>query len=409
MNNNLKKNTIWNVIGTGINAFASLVFMLIVTRVNDINEAGIFTFAFSTAILLNIIGTYAGRIYQVTERKNISNKDYLYNRIITCGLMAIIAIGFVLIKNYEINKVIIILLLCFLKLMEAFCDVIYGFMQRDDNLYKVGISYTLKNILGLTAFLVVDITTKNLILAIISFIIVFIIITIIYDFVQCNIKKQMQGKIEKKNILNIFKNGFPTFCVTFLNMYLINASKYSIDNIMSNDYQAIFGIILMPATMMILLAQFMLHPFLNMITNHIKDNEYKSLNKLLLKIGLLLSIFGIIGILFCYFIGIYILEFIYGISLINYNNCLTIILVGSVFSALISMITTILIAMRYTVIQMIVYAVVSIITFVASNILVQKLGVVGASLSYLFSMVITFIVFLLIYLIVSKSNKVKEV
>ena len=41
MNKNLKKNTIWNIIGTGINAFASLFFMIIATRINDVYEAGI--------------------------------------------------------------------------------------------------------------------------------------------------------------------------------------------------------------------------------------------------------------------------------------------------------------------------------------------------------------------------------
>ena len=73
--------------------------------------------------------------------------------------------------------------------------------------------------------------------------------------------------------MDIFINGFPTFCVTFLNIYLINASKYAIDNVMTEDYQAIFGIIVMPATIMVLLAQFMVHPFLNSITNYIEKNE----------------------------------------------------------------------------------------------------------------------------------------
>ena len=82
MEKNLKKNTIWNIIGTGINAFASLIFMIIVTRINDVYEAGVFSFAFSAATLFNVIGTYAGRIYQVTERKNISNKEFLINRVI---------------------------------------------------------------------------------------------------------------------------------------------------------------------------------------------------------------------------------------------------------------------------------------------------------------------------------------
>ena len=226
-----------------------------------------------------------------------------------------------------------------------------------------------------------------------------------YDFVQCDIKKQIKGKIKKENILDIFKNGFPTFCVTFLNIYIINASKYAIDNIMTDDYQAVFGIIVMPATMMILLAQFMVHPFLNIITNYIEKKEYKKLNKFLLKITLILFIIGWICIVFCYFIGIHILEFIYGISLIDYNICLTIILVGAICSALTSVIITILIAMRHTLIQMIVYIVISILTYFTSNMLVNKYGVMGASINYSLIMIINFIIFYIVYLVVSRRSK----
>lgn len=406
MEKNLKKNTVWNIIGTGINAFASLIFMIIVTRINDVYEAGVFSFAFSAATLFNVIGTYAGRIYQVTERKNISNKEFLINRVISCLIMYITAIIFVIIKNYELNKIIIIMLLCFWKMLEAFCDVIYAFLQKEDELYKVGITLTLKNIIGLSVFLLVDLITKNLIISIISFIIIYIIIMLFYDFVQCDIKRQIKGKIKKENILDIFKKGFPTFCVTFLNIYIINASKYAIDSIMTDNYQTIFGIIVMPATMMILLSQFMVHPFLNIINNHVEKNDYKSINKFLFKITMILLGIAVIAIVFCYFIGIYILEFIYGISLIEYNICLSIILIGSIFSALTSVIITVLIAMRYTLIQMIVYIINSVMAFIVSNILVSKYGIIGASINYSIIMIINCIMFYVIYyIIVKRINK----
>lgn len=408
MEENLKKNTIWNIIGTGINAFASLIFMIIVTRINDVNEAGIFTFAFSLATLFNVIGTYAGRIYQVTEKKDISNNEFLVNRLITCLIMMIIAIGYVILKKYELNKIIIVVLLCIWKMLEAFSDVIYAFLQKNDELYKVGVTLTIKNILGIAVFLVVDLITKNLIISILSFIIVYTLVMIFYDFIQADMRKQIKGRVEKKNVLDIFVKGFPTFCVTFLNIYIINASKYAIDGLMADSYQAIFGIIVMPATLMILLAQFMVHPFLNIINNYVEKNDYKSVNKLLIKISACLFVIGVVAIVFCYFLGIYILEFVYGISLIDYNLCLSIILVGSIFSALTSVIITILIAMRYTVIQMIIYIAVTVCAYISSNILVQKFGVMGASVSYSLIMITNCIIFYLTYLIIVKKTNSKN-
>ena len=79
-NKNFNKNFLWNIVGTTFNAFNSLFFLIIVTRINGTNDAGIFTLAYSTACILYVIGVYAGRIFQVTERENINNKEYIVNR-----------------------------------------------------------------------------------------------------------------------------------------------------------------------------------------------------------------------------------------------------------------------------------------------------------------------------------------
>lgn len=46
---NLRKNFTWNLVGSTAWAFVSLFYMMIVTRINGIDDAGIFSFAFSTA------------------------------------------------------------------------------------------------------------------------------------------------------------------------------------------------------------------------------------------------------------------------------------------------------------------------------------------------------------------------
>ena len=64
------KNFIWNSLGTGINSFNSLFFLIIVTRVNDIQTAGIFSIAYATATILYTLAMYSGRSCQVTDIKN---------------------------------------------------------------------------------------------------------------------------------------------------------------------------------------------------------------------------------------------------------------------------------------------------------------------------------------------------
>ncbi len=62
--------------------------MIIINRVNGVEIAGIFSFAFSIACLLFIVGIYAGRTYQVSDiNENLNNYEYLVHKYITCTMM----------------------------------------------------------------------------------------------------------------------------------------------------------------------------------------------------------------------------------------------------------------------------------------------------------------------------------
>ena len=161
-----RKNFIWNILGTGFNAFNSLFFMIAVTRINRVDNAGIFTIAFSTACIIYIIGVYAGRIYQVTEPdKSITDKEYIINRIITTVSMLILVILFSAIRGYNIFKSTIFLLLTTYKALEAFSDVIYGILQKNEKLDIAGKSLFFKSLISVIVFVATDLITKNMIVS----------------------------------------------------------------------------------------------------------------------------------------------------------------------------------------------------------------------------------------------------
>ena len=406
MQSNIRKNFLWNAIGSTLNASTSLFFLIIVTRLNGINNAGIFTFAFSTACLLQVIAIYYGRAYQVTERNDkISDSDYIYSRYFSCLVMLIASLAFVFIRGYKLYKIIIILLLTIFKLVEAFSEVIYAIIQKNNDLYKVGISLFFKGLLGLIIFLIVDILTKNLLFSIISLILTNVIILLLYDVKNLKQYKYKKTKFDISKILSIFKCGFFTFLFTFLTQYVINASKYAIDNNMTDNYQTIFGIILMPATLIILCGQFLVHPFLVMFSSDLKENRIKDFSKLVVKIMFYVLIFGLLADIIAYFIGIPFLELVYNIQLDSYLRPLIIIISGATLFGMSYIISNALIAMRKTLIQSIIYIIASIFTLFASNKLVILSGVNGASISYFLTMLLILIMYIIVFVIEMKKLK----
>ena len=175
-----RKNFIWNIIGTGFSSFNSLFFLIIVTRINGVENAGIFTLAFSTACILYMIGIYAGRIYQVTENdSSITNKDYIVNRLVSCTITIFMIIAFVIIRQYDLYKSAIFIILAIYKSLEAFSEVIYGILQKNNFLDKAGKSGFIKSILSILLFIIVDIISKNLIMACLSVVFVYIFFMIL--------------------------------------------------------------------------------------------------------------------------------------------------------------------------------------------------------------------------------------
>ena len=102
MQEQIKKDFFWNTLGSLINSFTSLFFMIIIVRINGSSQAGIFTFAFSIAVFFQIIGVYSGRTFQVTElNRSIKDSDYINSRYITCSIMFLVAIIYSLFKSYS--------------------------------------------------------------------------------------------------------------------------------------------------------------------------------------------------------------------------------------------------------------------------------------------------------------------
>ncbi len=391
-----KKNVIWNMIGATANAFTSLIFMILVTRINGLEEAGVFTYGFATACIFYIIAVYAGRTFQVTDNtKEYSDTDYIYHRIITCIIMIMAIIVFNMLKGYDIWKSSILILLCVYKGIEAFSEVWYAILQKKEYLYKVGISLTLKAITSMIVLFVIDIITKNLLLSCISIIATNLFFTIFYDYKNIKQVNIIKTQFNIKKIKGIFFSGFFTFFITFLGIYVINAPRYAIDDLSENELQTIFGIIIMPATFMGLMGQYLIQPALTKVMKYIEQKDIKNLKKLISFLIIAILGIGLFVLLIAYLLEAPVLGFIYGVNLKPYLNSMMIIIFGSILYSLGIVISYLLIAFRKTFVQAIIYSIVALLETVVSYILVKKINLLGASLSYTITMMCIAVSFLI--------------
>lgn len=390
-----KKNFIWNIIGASANAFISLFLIVIVTRVNGLTEAGIFSYCFATACLLYCIGNYAGRVFQVTDRNNsITDYDYIQNKIITCFIMIVATIVFSFLNpNHSVYKALILVILSTFKCVEAFTEVLYGIFQKNGFLYKTGISMTLKAVISVIIFLLIDLLTNNLMYSSLSIVFCNLLILFTYDRYMAKGLNVKKNGFNRKSNKTIFCSGFFTFILFFLSIYLINISRYTINNISTDELQTIFGIIIMPATFMGLMGQFIIQPFLVRIKELLISNDWQNLTRMVMRLFLSIIALSIIVLTCAYFFAVPVLELIYGVDLNLYKTALMVILSGAVFYSLDVIFSAILVAMRKTISQAVIYILTAIVGTVISYPLVTNFSIIGASITYLSTMLIVAICF----------------
>ena len=406
--NNIKKNAIWNTVGITLNSFNSLFFLVIINRINGVNIAGIFSFSFSVACLLYIVGIYSGRTFQVTDIKNeLTDKEYLYHKCITCFVMMLIAFFFIFIKDYSMEKNIIIILLCLYKCFEAFSDTLYGYLQKNDELHIVGKSLVLKSVLGVLIFFIVDLFTKNLIFSCVALCLNSLVFILFYDVLQS--KKYLLSKdANLENVIRLFRIGLSVFAFSFLAVYIVNIQKYIIDSLLQNYYQTVFGIIVMPGTIMSLCGQYIMAPLLNDVAKHYNQKRFDMFKNILLKIIRLLLLLGIVVEIAAFFLGIPVLNIVYAINLNEYQYDLMFIIFGAILYAIAGILSTALITMRKNNMQLLIYLISSVIGFCVSYLLINSIGIHGATLGYCFTMFIHWGLYVVYFLYEYKKLKIIE-
>lgn len=389
------KNFIWNSLGTGINSFNSLFFLIIVTRVNDIQTAGIFSIAYATSTILYTLAMYSGRLCQVTDIENkISDKDYIANRALTCILMLLGATGFLLIKQYTAFKTTIFALLAIFKGLEAFSDILYGVMQKNELLYKAGQSLSLKGFVGIFAFLIVDLITRNLRWACFAVIIVNLLVLIVYDYILISRKLiNKDSKVDRKNVLAILKSEFFVFVNSFAGIYILNAPKYAIDSFLTEDIQAIYGYIMMPATVMTLFTQFIVMPFLGKLKDMYENKQLKEIDKVTFKIKLVVIGFGGFAVLAAFLLGPEVLGLVYGLDLKAYRMNLCVIIASYIFYAISYINLVTLTTIRHTFVQFVIYIISMVIACIGANVLVKNFGINGATFSCTTTLALQFVMY----------------
>lgn len=385
----MKKNDfLWNTLGLTFNAFVSLFFLVIINRINGIENAGIFSYCFSIACLFYVVALYYNRTYQVSDvEERYSNNQYITNRIISSIFVLIIIILFSFINRFNLFKSSILILITIYKILESTSDCFHAFIQKKNELYFVGQSLFFKAIVGVAGFLIIDLLTNNIIFSIL-WLLLTNICGLLIEIIRYNKLYKIKYTWTFSYSIDLYKMTLPLFLFSFLNIYINNSEKYILEYFMSEEYQTILGIIIMPATMLSLCGQYLISPYLNELSIDCYEKRLDKFSEIFGKINKIFIIICCFILIVAYLLGIPVLNLIYNVDLNSYKISFIIIIIGAIFYAMSTIISNVLVIFNKNKEQLGVFFISSLISTIFSIILIRIYGINGASIAYLITMMV---------------------
>lgn len=383
---------VWNTASGLLNAFQSVIMLMVLTHVCDVVTAGVFTIAYANANLFLNLGKYGVRNFQVSD---VSEKyDFrAYHAARVVSVLAMVACGAAwsvwsaLTVGYTLDKFLVIVMMLLFKAIDAYEDVYHGNYQQHGRLDVGAKVLTFRMASMIVVFAGLIALTRDLLLA--------LTVTTVFTgafFVGETIwvrrrfglpANHASGAARSAGAWALLKECFPVFLAAFLLFYIGNAPKYAIDAVMDDVAQAQYGYIAMPVFVVGLLANFIYNPIIASLAD---DWAAGSRDRFARRFALQTLV--IVGItLACvaaaWLLGVPVLNVLYNTELAPYRGDLLVLLVGGGFLAAATLFTTGLTIIRWQSKLIPGYVAVSLAALLLCSPAVQAAGIDGASWIYL--------------------------
>jgi O-antigen/teichoic acid export membrane protein len=399
-----KSSYIWNMAGGLLLAIQSVIMLVILAHTAGLADAGIFTIAYASAILMLAVGKYGVRNFQVSDTiPRFSFAEYRNSRVATSSAMMVFSVALVAFlayfNHYSANKAAVIVIMCVFKLADSMEDVYHGYYQQRGRLDVAAKALTVRLCAATASFGILLALTRNLLLslaiatAITWGIFAWLAHLTVHDFYSAEAKR-----CSKQNILELIKSCTPLFLGSFLSLLVINAPKYAIDSLLNDEFQAHFGFISMPAFVIGLLNSFIYNPTIRKMSLLWNEGSYRDFKRLIFRQIVYIAVISIACVGIGWLIGIPVLSMFYNTPLEGYRTELLVILVGGGFLALSGFLLVAVTIVRFQKSVAFVYLGGVVFAFVLSPYLVTKHAIMGASIAYLVSMAVVSAAFLFLFI-----------
>ncbi len=387
-----QRDYLFNTLGAAVWAAMLPILTMVATWLGGVESAGVLSMAFVVGNLLLFMANYGVRTFQVSDvYEESSFSDYQVSRFITCAITLVVGFLYCRVRGYDAAMMMAFMGVIGFRVVDGLADVYEGRLQQMDKLYLSGISQLLRCGLGIVAFAIAMIITKQLGIACLVLAVAGVASLVLLTVPMALMETPKSDPMRMRNVQTILSDGFPLFVALFLYAVIDSMPKFAMEGVLSYDNQLYFNLMYFPAHAILTATGIIYKPQLLRLANAWDSpSERSRFDKIILAmIGVIIGITVVMAIVMAT-AGIPLTGLMYGIDFEPYRiQALAMIGTGGLCAA-IEFLYQVVTVLRCQQEVMKFYLGVFLLSIPVSILLVRILGIAGAVIANVVIMAVLF-------------------
>lgn len=397
------KQVTYNTIGNVVSLFCQWLIIMIIPRISDFGDAGVFAVAISVCSILNLFATFSINQYQISDQYvRFSENGYKVCRLVTVAISFILIVPISLLFGYTAEQNLVILLYMVYRNFLHIAYLYTASLQISGRLDYVGIVTGIEGAVSFVVFLASYMATGNLVLSTMAMAVIgggsFLLMTL--HGYRRFVPTRTRLKADASELRPLLLLGVPLLLSTVASVTITALPKLVLQADWGDEIVGIFSTLSSPTIIVPTLAISMFAPFIIYFSNIAREGDMRRIRIQYTKAMIILGGFGIVCLIVCRLLAPWFFGTIYGDSILEYMDCFYVLVIGIILYTAGTLGTTVLITKeqgRAAAIASLIALAIGAAVFLA---VIPSHGMMGASLSLmsvygLFGLLISVCVYLI--------------
>ena len=373
------------MMGSGFMAANTVFLTMLAGHYSSLEEVGIFTLSLTTSQVLYAVGLWGANDLQMTDySRRYSFTNYFWLKIGSTAAAVFFCLTAVNVLGFGEKACKYTVLLTGFMMINSFAELYQSLYFQNQRLDLSGKSLFFRYLLSTLAFMAALVKTRNIVYACASMLIADIVATVYWIRRYASQFRDSGYGFQMEKTWRLVREAFPLAVSVLASLVLMNAQNYMIYLLISDEAQGAYTLLFMPVYAVNLMSQFIFKPYLHQYSLMLKEGQ-EGFRRLFTKQVFLIEIIVIGGALCIWAFGVLLFGIFFGQDLSEYRNLMSLFMISGGFLAVNQLLYFLMVILGKRKELLLNYMISIAITIPVGVILISRIALGGAWLSFTIS------------------------